>query len=161
MARQTHDRENLLRDARNLEPRAQVRLGAGDRETAMFFGFRGEALSLYFGGDPVYQFNSAGELRRAFVDNIVIKSEGRRLIGMHRERTAEAVTLNAAPLSPAAERALLDDLATRLASLAATIDADRFTLDGEVPTDGHALPRLRNWLAAHRQPVPAESARVS
>ncbi len=161
MAREIHEREDLLRDARNLEPRAQLRLGDGERETVVFFGFRGNALSLYFDGDPVYQFNSAGELRRAFVDDVVINAEDGRLVGMRRERTAEAVTLKSALLSRDAEQTLLNDLANKVASLAQAIDADRFTLDGEVPAGSHAMAMLRSWLANHPCSMPASAPRVS
>jgi hypothetical protein len=161
MARETHERENLLRDARNLEPRAQLRLRDGGRETVAFFGFRGEALSLYFDGDPVYQFNAAGELRRAFVNDVVIKADGGRLIGMRRERTAAEVKLNSAPLSRDAEQGLLIGLANKLTSLAQAIEAGRFMLDGEVPAGCDAVPRLRTWLADHPCPTPAATPRVS
>lgn len=161
MARETHEREDLLRDARNLTPRAQIRIREGDRESPIFFGFRGDALSLYFDSDPVYQFNSAGELRRAFVDDLVIKAVEGRLVGMHRNRSATAVELRSAPLASDAEQTLLGNLAERLAALARELQAGRFELQGQVPVGADGVSKLRDWLASYPNPQPAISAAVS
>ena len=85
MARDAHDREDLLRDARGLSPRVQleVELSAGPAE--LFAGFRGESLSLYFGQDLAFHFNDRGELRRAFAVDELLKADGGRLVAMRRE----------------------------------------------------------------------------
>ena len=48
MARETHDREDLLRDAHALLPRIELRLQLEDKQSTVVAGFRGESLSLYF-----------------------------------------------------------------------------------------------------------------
>jgi hypothetical protein len=41
-------------------------------------GFRTSGSDFFFGAEPVYQFNTAGELRRAYCDDLLIKaSRGR------------------------------------------------------------------------------------
>ena len=53
MAREIHEREDLLRDARALVPRALLRVKLAGAESEVFIGLRGKSLSLYFGDDPV------------------------------------------------------------------------------------------------------------
>lgn len=153
MARDAHDREDLLRDARGLSPRVQleVELSAGPAE--LFAGFRGESLSLYFGQDLVFHFNDRGQLRRAFVADLLLKSDGRRLVAMRRERSETEVSLVSRPLEPGAERSLLVDLERRLRELADAFAGESYHVVGEVPADGGAVDRLRAWLAARRGPI--------
>jgi hypothetical protein len=66
MPHECHDREDLLRDARALVPRVQIKATLGGQPVSLFAGFRGEALSLYYNADPVFHFNADGALRRAF-----------------------------------------------------------------------------------------------
>ena len=50
-------------------------------------GFRRDgALSIFFGDDPVYQFNAAGELRRAYCDGLLFKAVRGRLVSLRRVR---------------------------------------------------------------------------
>ena len=116
MAREEHPREDLLRDARNISPRVQVRLALPVDAEPVFCGFRGDAISFYFGEDPVYQFNPRGELRRAFVNGQLIKAEGGELIAMQRERTATSSTLASRHLSPQERVQLLDDMTKLVAT---------------------------------------------
>src|SRR5262245_12366974 len=92
MARQESDREDLLREATALVERAELKV-AGESEP-MTVGFRRDgSLSVFFGGDAVYQFNTAGELRRAFAGGLLYKAERGRLVELRRERSADEVAL--------------------------------------------------------------------
>ena len=88
MAREHHAREDLLHDAHALVPRILVRIADGQASVDVLAGFRGESLSLYFGDDPAYHFNAAGELRRAFVAERLVKAERGRLVTLQRRRSA-------------------------------------------------------------------------
>jgi hypothetical protein len=160
MARVTHEREDLLRDARALSPRVQLRLRHGGAEAVVLAGFRGDALSLYFGDDPAYHFNSQGELRRAFAGERIIKAEVGRLIGMRRVRTTTEVELHAEPLSDVDQQQFLDDLARRLTELKAALAASA-VVEGQIPPDGNAVERLATWLARFEDPMPAASPHVT
>jgi hypothetical protein len=160
MARETHEREDLLRDARALVPRVQLRLEAGEGEAGVFAGFRGDALSLYFGDDPVFHFNAQGQLRRAYVGDRLIKANHGRLIAMRRERSAEAVVLQTETLSDAEQREFLANLADRLAALQTALDTGKRRVEGQEPPNGNAVKRLTDWLAAHPQPEAAATPRV-
>jgi hypothetical protein len=160
MARETHEREDLLRDARALVPRVQLRVQMSDGEAVVFAGFRGDALSLYFGDDPVYHFNAQGQLRRAYAADRLIKANRGRLIAMRRERSAGEVALQSEPLPDAQQQQFLADLAGRLATLLAALGAGQFRVEGQEPADGDAIARLAAWLANNPSPTPAASPRI-
>ncbi|HYO26564.1 MAG TPA: hypothetical protein VEQ85_16605 [Lacipirellulaceae bacterium] len=149
MARIVEDREDLLRDARGLAPRLQLRFDLQGQDTALFAGFRGEALSLYFGSDPVFHFNAAGELRRGYCRGTLIKADGGKLLAMDRVRTPQQIELRTHDIPPADEHALLDDLSKRLRGLRAAIAGGAVVIEGEEPAGAGALERLRAWLVAH------------
>jgi hypothetical protein len=161
MARVTHEREDLLRDARALVPRLQLRFQrtCGTAQT-VFAGFRGDALSLYVGEDPVYHFDAHGRLRRAFIDDRLIKAARGRLVAMQRVRTEREVVLQSTALDEAAELRLLDALATTLGEFRAALAAGIVVVDGEVPPAANALARLAEWLERHPRPLPAPSPRI-
>src|SRR5512138_3714273 len=97
MSRHESDREDLLREATALVERVELSV-AGMTENVVA-GFRRDgAASFFFGADPVYQFNAAGELRRAFVGGLLYKTDRGKLVEMRRERTAEAVELRSRQL---------------------------------------------------------------
>ncbi len=74
-------------------------------------GFRQDgSASFFFGPDPVYQFNAANELRRAFVNDLLYKAEAGRLVSLRRERSATETALVRHELTP-------DEAATLLAGL--------------------------------------------
>lgn len=148
MARDAHDREDLLRDARGLSPRVELTVEPAEGPSfTLFAGFRGASASLYFGQDEVYHFNDRGELRRAYLADQLLKAEGGRLVAMHRERSATEVSLVSRPLTADEQWALLAELERRLAELAATLTADEFRVIGQAPEGGDAVERLRLWLA--------------
>lgn len=160
MARELHDREDLLRDARALVPRLTLQMRLADSLITLFAGFRGEALSVYFGDDPVFHFNAQGELRRAFAGGRLFKAHRGRLSELVRKSSADAVTFAAADFDISRQDRFLADLANRLAELRGALESGRFTLVGQEPRDGDALERLRRWLSMHEAIVVAASPRV-
>lgn len=67
MAKQTHDREDLMRDGTQMPIRGLIVID----QQEVFVGFRtGGQASLYWDQDPVFQFDAEGSLRRAFVDSV-------------------------------------------------------------------------------------------
>lgn len=160
MARETHEREDLLRDAVALVPRVMLRVQLGGRSVDVFAGFRGESLSLYFGDDPVYHFNDRGELRRAFVDGRLIKAEKGRLVSLERKRGDKETVLERQADSEQSDRDLLADLSRTLQILAAEMTAGLVEVVGQVPVDGDAAARVGAWLTQHPMPTIADSPRV-
>lgn len=141
-------REDLLADATALVERAELQMPG--EPAAIVAGFRRAGqLSLYFAEEPVYQFNAAGELRRAFVDGSMIVAIRRQLVRLAKTRTAEATRLAHQPLDGKQAADLLAAVQERLATLAAAIEGGRIAVQRQVPVDGQFLPRLQQWLAAH------------
>ena len=153
MARDAHDREDLLRDARGLSPRVELKIALAGENVELFAGFRGESLSLYFGQDLVFHFNDRGQLRRAYVADQLLKADRGRLIAMRRERTEAETSLVSRPLTDDEERTLLVDLERRLGELAEAVAAGSYGVVGEVRADGSAMTRLQAWLAVRRGPI--------
>lgn len=145
VARQEHDRENLLHEATALVERAElVLLPQADSVVA---GFRREgSCSFYFGSDPVYHFNSLGELRRAFCDGAIVKAEQGQLVSLSRQRTSESVRLVSRTMPPDEAREFLRVLQQRLAALRSAITQSTYRLVGQVSAEGEIVPRIWQWL---------------
>lgn len=143
MAREEHDREDLLREATALVERAELRV---EREPeTVTIGFRRDGgASIYFGGDPVYQFNPSNELRRAFIDGKLLKAERGKLVELTRVRTSAATELVARSLTAEDETTLLDVMGSRLSGLQQALDGNRFQIVGQVPPDADVIGRIRS-----------------
>ncbi len=150
------DREDLLAEATALVERAEFRLtGTGVAAVeSVVIGFRsGGAASVFFEQDPAYQFNAAGELRRAFVAGQLFKAQQRRIVALKRVRNEFAVQLLRHELDDAEQAAFLNRLATDLDRLQTALRAGRFTVRGQVPPDIAVAPRALAWLAGLPAPI--------
>ncbi len=159
MAREESTREDLLREATALVERIELILpgsaalsesddAASSRVVA---GFRADgALSVFFGEDPVYQFNAAAELRRAYCGGLLFKAVRGRLASLERVRHQNQVDLVRRDLSETQQAEFIRQMADRLHELAHQLDAKRFEVAGQVPRNADVLGRLRTWLASHR-----------
>lgn len=149
MARQEHERENLLRDATafteriEFAPRDPVPAG----RKGVFIGFRSDGrASFYFGDDPVYHFTPAGQLRRAFVASRLIKIEGEELVAMRRVREAGQVQLVSRPLRGRPLQEFRETLREHLHQLAEDLQNDCLESVGQVPADADIASRAVGWL---------------
>ena len=92
MAHDDGHREDLVAEATALVRRAEFVAPAADRpndESPLVAGFRRDgSLSVYFGEDPVYQFNTEGRLRRAFVAGLLFRTQGSTLAQLTRDRSS-------------------------------------------------------------------------
>jgi hypothetical protein len=145
MARRESDREDLLREATALVERAELRLKLF-REPVLVGFRRGGAASFFFGGDPVYQFNSACQLRRAFIAGKPMKAERGRLISLARERTATETALVRSELDSTQQALFLELARQQLHSLARALDAGEYEVIGVIPPDSSVVRRVRAWL---------------
>lgn len=140
------DREDLLAEATALVDR--VELAIDGRAEPVVVGFRREGgASVYFGADPAFHFNAAGELRRAYCGGLLFKADGGRLAALCRQRCDEEVALVRRDLGDAEQRAFVERVARELAGLREAIEAGRFAVRGEVAAGGDVLASVRQWLA--------------
>lgn len=165
MARDETDRENLLREATALIERIELcATGSATAPTCatgfasapeapaenIIAGFRlGGALSIFFGADPVYQFNAAGELRRAYCDGLLYKASHGRLASLERLRTPHEVQLLRRDLSDEEQNAFIARMGDRLRAFAAQLNAGEFRTVGQAPPEVDVLGRVRSWLSQH------------
>ena len=163
MARHAQDRENLLRDATAFERRIEFQVLLAGRLSVVFVGFRAAGgVSLYFDGDPVYHFNSRGELRRAFVEDQLIQAEEGRLVGWTPRRGRRETEMLRADIDTS------DFCTTMLVRLRlfqkALVGQDPDIL-GQVPpevdTKADLVGAIKNWLAELQEIKIADSPRVS
>jgi len=145
MARDEQDREDLLREATALAERAELSLP--EFAESVVVGFRaGGAASVFFGADPVFQFNAAGELRRGFQDGRLIKAVGGRLYEMRRQRRAKEVQLLRREFTDEEAAGYLEDCRRQLDRLRERLAGGDFELIGQVPAGKDVVARIIEWL---------------
>jgi hypothetical protein len=147
MARQQHPRENIIAEATALVERVELRL-AGVAEPVVAGFRRDRSLALFFGEDPVYQFNSRSQLRRAFVAGQLYKAQANHLFVLTRNEQAGRIQLVTEELPAAATSAFITAIHARLADLAAQLSTSRLDVVAQVPLEADVVARLRQWLAA-------------
>ena len=162
MAREEHDREDLLAEATALVQRAEIELQPGGEHVVI--GFRRDGCaSVYFGasGDPAFHFNTRNELRRAFVNGQLWKADCGKLVAMRRQRSADTVQLASREIGEEETADWLSAMCRRLQRLAAALEAGQYDLMGQVPADLDVLASARRWLAElHNSPKLAASPHV-
>lgn len=139
MARHESDREDLWAEAVALVSRAELRL-AGRTEPLLVGRRQNGWWSIYFGQDVMLQFTADGQLRRAFRDGNLYRTQGETLARLTRERTATETILLRHDLTveELAEfqswmHAMLNELHMALAANA--VELHRLTLDESTPID--------------------------
>ncbi len=152
MARHEQDREDLLREATALVERAEVKLAS--QQDSVVVGYRRDgSLSIFFGADPVYQFNTSQQLRRAFVAGRLYRAERGKLISLRRVRHQNATTLLRHDTTAEEQTALLEQLTRACQEFQARLASGDFTLIGEVPPQANVVARAEQWLRALPTPV--------
>jgi hypothetical protein len=149
MARDESSREDLLREATALVERIELVLPTDDLQHIIAGFRRNGAFSVFFGEDPVYQFNVAGELRRAYCDGKLVKAIRGRLAAMQRVRMQHEVQLVRHELSREEEAVFLRQMNERFRHLSELINANQLEVVGQVPSGVDVLSRLKKCLAAH------------
>ena len=86
MARQESDREDLIREATALVERIEIRQPDCRFETVIGFK-RSGGMSIYFGADPVYQFDGTGGFRRGYLNGCLLRTQGTTIAELTRQRT--------------------------------------------------------------------------
>ena len=158
MARNESNREDLLREATALVERIELVPKPADSPAStiaavdepIVAGFRADgALSIFFGADAVYQFNVAGELRRAYRDGLLFKAVNHRLVSLRRERNEHEVQLVRHDLSDAEQKELLTAMSSRLRELSTLIHSNGLQVTGQVPEGVDLLTKVCTKLDEH------------
>jgi hypothetical protein len=160
MARDEHDREDLMAEAQALIERVSLRIDGHEEQVLVGFRRDGSA-SCYFGPDPAYHFNSRGQLRRAFVGDLLFKAEGAQLVSLRRERGEQAVQLVSHVLNPNEADSFLDAMRRHLDALCGALASGSYRIVGQVPQEADVVARVRAWLdTLPARPAIADSPRA-
>jgi hypothetical protein len=151
MARHEADREDLMREATALERRCELQVPGGTQ--ALIAGLRaGGLLSIYFGSQPVYHFDEASRLRRAYADGFLYRTQGTTLARFSRNRTETATELIRHDLDEAELARFRAQVSMRLETLAGSLRDGRVALLNSVPGGDDLRPelldRIDHFLAA-------------
>jgi hypothetical protein len=157
MAQRASDREDLMCEATALIERAELKLPGFDEPIVVGFRRDGSA-SFFFGADPVYQFNSAGELRRAFVSGLLYKAAKGQLVALRRERTESQTLLISRELPESEAAAFLAAASERLRNLQDAMLRGEYEVTGQVPADGEVPRRIHQWLKSMPAAIPIARA---
>jgi hypothetical protein len=161
MARDESPREDLLREATALVERIELAPAGAEEHEHIVAGFRPDgALSIYFGAEPAYHFNSAGELRRAYCRGLLIKAEAGRLVSMQRLRQENEVQLVRHALSDSEQAEFVANMSRQLSDFEQLCRSNTFVKVGQVPVEADVLDRVLNYLAKYRTTTIAKSPRV-
>lgn len=87
MARNEADREDLMAEAVSLVKRIECRYPPRTESTVVGLNSL-DWLFVYLGQDTMYRFDELGRLRRAFIDGLLYRTEGRTLAVLERRRTS-------------------------------------------------------------------------
>jgi hypothetical protein len=108
---------------------------------------------LYFGEDPAWHFNAAGELRRAYCDGRLYKAEGGCLASLERRREGGQVVLARHDLGHGETQALLGELGRLVGGLRQALATNCAVRLRQVPAEPDIAARLQAALAALPDPV--------
>jgi hypothetical protein len=164
MARIEADKDDLMREAVALVRRVEFldseAAGATATETAVattnaaitavtkamttaakiVIGFRASGwMSIYFGSDPMYQFDENGRLRRAFVGGHPFRTQGQTLARLTRHRTNSETTLLRHDLDDAELSAFRTEMLVRVTRLRDDLIAGRLAESKRIPKDDESL----------------------
>ena len=155
-------REDLIQDAIAMVDRAEYQFPWFGNQL-MVIGFRANgALSIFCGEDEVYHLNSRRELRRAYVNNELLKAESGKLVALRRMRTESETALVRRRLEPGEQAEVLHQLEQRLTQIDASFASDDYALQREVAaSDGGATNRMKQWLLDRGALMVAPTPRVS
>ena len=149
MAIHEHDREDLLREGRGMPWRGQCFIS--DENVVVGFRQQGQA-SLLCGVDPVFQFNSLRQLRRAFFKGTRYRAESGRLIALVRTSRGGRVEFASSPIDPATADQLTDALRSWVGRIRIAVAAESWQVEGE--TAEEFKRRLADWLEELDESVP-------
>ena len=146
MAKQEHARENLLAEATALVERVDLNVSGIDDHVVVGFRTNGCG-SIYFGEQPVYQFNRKNELRRALVGETLFKSQHGRIVALRRRRVNGQLELRRHDLEDREAATFLATMQSRLVQLRRALEAGQFSCNGQVPEGAELIGRAAHWLA--------------
>jgi len=145
--------EDLIRTATALVQR--IELAVDGFPGLLVIGFRSDgAASFFIGEDPVYQFNSAGELRRAFRAGKLVKAASRRLVELTRKQSDNRVDMVSRELSEEQHQQFLRELRETLSQLQQALLGNCYCVTRQVPEDQDIVSLATQWIEQLPDSIP-------
>jgi hypothetical protein len=133
LAKQEVDREDILREATALVNRVEVKFSGRVGGDHIVFGFREcGSLAIYFGAEPVYQFNVNQALRRAYHQGCLLKAVDCLLVSMRRERQNGKLELISTSWDDKKTREFIGQVCRDMSQLVEAIEAGEVQVIGFV-----------------------------
>ncbi len=155
LAKQEIDREDILREATALVNRVQLEISGRDKSDPIVFGFREcGSLAIYFGAEPVYQFNANHALRRAYHQGCLLKAVDCLLVSMRRERQDGKLQLFSTSWDVDKTRGFIAQVCHDMSQLVAAIVAGEAQVNGFVVAEQQTTAEILimqfcNWCDEH------------
>ena len=89
-----------------------------------------------------------------YQDGCLLKADQRKLVSMHRERTAEATQLVAHELSAEETNVTIEKARQALSALLLSLSEGNYQKVGQVPEGDDIVTSVRDWLTEHPFPWP-------
>ena len=142
---QEDQREDLIRTATALVQRVEFAI---DRfSDLLVIGFRSDgAASIFVGEDPVYQFNAARELRRAFRAGKLIKAASGKLVELTRGEAGHRVDMISRELTAQQHQQFLSELRKTLDQLQEALRQQEYRVTRQVPADQDVVRQTALWI---------------
>lgn len=160
MAQTESDREDLMREAVALVRRAELSYPGRPSDGPVTLGFRRDgSLAIYFGADPVYQFDQKYRLRRAYVAGHLYRSQGQTLARLTRERSPKETVLVRLDLDAEELEAFLKAARNQLTELQEAMRLKCIEVRAHVPTNTNCVEEVEEFVAeVLRQEMPLAPA---
>ena len=139
--RHESDREDIMREATAMRRRASFAIDG--LPSPVVAGFRSnDFFSIFFDQNPVYQFNNTGQLRRAYRDGLLYRTQGTTLAQLNRVRTPERTELQRTDLTPEQLDEFLSEMAKFLGKVRSAFTENGAELIEQVPQETDIIPDL-------------------
>lgn len=152
MAKEQSDREDIMREATALTRRVSLEL-SGFPELVIVGFRRNSAMSIFVDQDPVYQFNSAGEFRRGYLDGKLIKADQGKLSSLDRQHKDDQVVLMRHDFDDAEQEDFISQLHCHLDQLHQSLSDGSFQVKECVPVGDDVVTEIISSLDLIGTPV--------
>ncbi len=146
MALEEQPREDLMREAVTYIRRSLLKMATFNEP--VFWGQRRDgAWSIYFGEDPVFQFNAQDELRRAFVDGYRFAARDRRMYRLEKPLSGGQVQLTWID-DAKTDQDIQQTVVQRFAMIMDQLQANSVEVQQTIPASENPLPAIALRLQA-------------
>jgi hypothetical protein len=143
MAKQEQDREDLLREGKQMSLRAEASIDG----VVVVIGFRSQGqASFYFGADPVFQFNAALELRRVFHQGKRYAAIQGRLCELVRKNQRDRVSFESQDILADVEAVIMRLLDSSLARIRVALETPMEGWEIAGGQEADFRNRLTDWM---------------